>query len=115
MKEFLLKLFHQYPSVKFAVDLMSYGSEKYFQIDELVLLFLQLDQHLHAIEFIDQLVEEKHSNFDKEEAEKLQICSDILKKYSYLADEKVIRSSGENRILAFESIDLETCCIERRG
>jgi len=62
---------------------------KYFQIDEIVLLFLEFDQHFNAILFIDQLIEQNQSNSNKNECDKLRICSDILKKYSYLADEKV--------------------------
>lgn len=89
MKDLLIKLFNQYPSVKFAVDIINYASIKYFHADELVLLFLQLDQYLNAVQFVEQLMEEKGSNCEKKEAEKLQTCFDILKKYSYLMDEKV--------------------------
>lgn len=89
MKDFLIKLFNQYPSVKFAVDIINYASIKYFHADELVLLFLQLDQHLNAIQFVEQLMEEQNESSTKEEAEKLQTCFDILKKYSYLIDDKV--------------------------
>jgi hypothetical protein len=89
MKDLLTKLFNQYPSVKFAVDIINYGSIKYLQADELVLLFLQLDQHLNAIQFVEQLIQAKGTNCEKEEAEKLQTCFDILKKYSYLVDDKV--------------------------
>jgi len=89
MKDLLIKLFNQYPSVKFAVDIINYASTKYFNADELVLLFLQLDQHLNAIQFVEQLIQAKGTNCEKEEAEKLQTCFDILKKYSYLVDDKV--------------------------
>ena len=89
MKDFLTKLFNQYPSVKFAVDIINYIPIKYLQADELVLLFLQLDQHLNAIQFVEQLIQEKGANCEKEEAEKLQTCFDLLKKYSYLAVNKV--------------------------
>lgn len=88
-KDFLTKLFNQYSSVKFAVDIVNYASIKYLQADELVLLFLQLDQHLNAIHFVEQLIHEKGANCEREEADKLQTCFDILKKYSYLVDEKV--------------------------
>jgi hypothetical protein len=89
MKELLIKLFNQYPSIKFAVDIINYASRKYFHADELVLLFLQLDQHLNAIQFVEQLIQEKGTHYEKEEAEKLQTCFDILKKYSYLMEDKV--------------------------
>ena len=92
MKEFLIKLFNQYPSIRFAVDIVNYSSIKCLQADELVLFFLQLDQHINAIQFVEQLIEEKGSKCEKEEAEKLQTCFDLLKKYSYLVDEKVIQS-----------------------
>jgi len=88
MKDFLTKLFNQYPSVKFAVDIIKYASTKYLQADELVLFFLQLDQHLNAIQFVEQLMEEKQT-MSEAETEKLRRCFDILKKYSYLADDKV--------------------------
>ncbi|CAF3911057.1 unnamed protein product, partial [Rotaria sp. Silwood1] len=67
--------------------------KKYIQADELVLLFLQLDQHLNAIQFVEQLIQEKGTNCEKEEAEKLQTCFDLLKKYSYLASDKTSSSS----------------------
>jgi hypothetical protein len=89
MKDFLINLFNQYPSVKFAVDIINYLPKKYLQADELVLLFLQLDQHLNAIQFVEQLIQEKGADCEKEEAEKLQTCFDLLKKYSYLVDDKV--------------------------
>ncbi len=88
MKDFLTKLFNQYPSVKFAVDIIKYGSTRCLQADELVLFFLQLDQHLNAIQFVEQLMQEKQT-MSEAETEKLQRCFDILKKYSYLADDKV--------------------------
>ncbi len=88
-KDLLIKLFNQYPSVKFAIDITKYASIKYLHGDELVLLFLQLDQYLNAVQFVEQLIQEKGANYEKEEAEKLQTCFDILKKYSYLVDEKV--------------------------
>jgi hypothetical protein len=89
MKDLLTRLFNQYSSVKFAVDIMNYIKTKYFLADELVLLFLQLDQHVNAIQFVEQLIQEKGTNFEKEEAEKLHTCFDLLKKYSYLVDDKV--------------------------
>ncbi|CAF3689467.1 unnamed protein product [Rotaria sp. Silwood1] len=93
MQDLLIKLFNQYPSVKFAVDIVNYAPKKYIQADELVLLFLQLDQHLNAIQFVEQLIQEKGTNCEKEEAEKLQTCFDLLKKYSYLASDKTSSSS----------------------
>lgn len=98
MKDFLMKLFNQYPSVKFAVDMINYSSIQYFQADELVLAFLQLDQHLNAIQFIEQLIEERGKNCEKEEAEKLQTCFDLLKKYSYLVDDKVVPSTTDENL-----------------
>lgn len=95
MKDFLIKLFNQYSSIRFAVDIVNYSSIKYLQADELVLLFLQLDQHINAIQFVEQLLEEKGSHCEKEEAEKLQTCFDLLKKYSYLVDEKSIPSNPD--------------------
>jgi hypothetical protein len=89
MKDFLTRLFNEYPSIKFAVDIVSYPTKKYLQADELVLFFLQLDQHLNAIQFVEQLIQEKGPDCEKEEAEKLQTCFDLLKKYSYLVDDKV--------------------------
>ncbi|UJR30025.1 hypothetical protein I4U23_017570 [Adineta vaga] len=85
MKDVLIKLFNQHPSIKFGVDIVKHASTKYLQADELVLLFLQLDQHINAIQFVEQLMEEKDSTCECEK-EKLQRCFDILKKYSYLAD-----------------------------
>ena len=94
MKEFLMRLFNQYPTIRFAVDIVKYSSIKHLQADELVLLFLQLDQHIHAIQFVEQLIDEKGTNCDKGEADKLQTCFDLLKKYSYLVDEKVSQSAN---------------------
>lgn len=90
MREFITKLFNEYPSVQFAVDIINYAPTRYIQTDELVLLFLQLDQHLSAIQFVEQLIQEKGTTCEKQEAEKLQTCFDLLKKYSYLVDDKVI-------------------------
>lgn len=103
MKDFLMKLFNQYPSVKFAVDIINYSSIKYFQADELVLAFLQLDQHLNAIQFVEQLIEEKGNHCEKEEAEKLHTCFDLLKKYSYLVDDKVVPSNTDENVNPNES------------
>ena len=103
MKDFLSKLFNQYPSVKFAVDIINYSPIKYFQADELVLAFLQLDQHLNAIQFVEQLIEEKGHNCEKEEAEKLHTCFDLLKKYSYLVDDKVVPSNSDENVNPNES------------
>lgn len=89
MRDLLTQLFNEYPSVKFAVDIVNYPPEKYLQADEIVLLFLQLDQHVNAIQFVEQLIKEKGENCEKQEAEKLQTCFDLLKKYSYLAGDKV--------------------------
>lgn len=96
MKEFLTKLFHEYPSVKFAVDIIRTTSNQYFQADEIVLFFLQLDQHLNAIQFVEKLLEEKGSNCEKHEADKLKTCFDLLKKYSYLANESPSSSAHSN-------------------
>ncbi|CAF3312584.1 unnamed protein product [Rotaria socialis] len=98
LPDLLTKLFDQYPSVKFAVDIVNYTPEKYLQADELVLLFLQLDQHVNAIQFVEQLIQEKGKNCEKQEAEKLQTCFDLLKKYSYLADDKTSSSSSSSPI-----------------
>lgn len=89
MHDLLIKLFNEYPSVKFAVDIVNYAQIKYLPVDEIVLLFLQLDQHVNAIQFVEQLIQEKGNSYEKQEAEKLQTCFDLLKKYSYLADDKV--------------------------
>ena len=89
MKDLLTKLFNEYPCVKFAVDIINYTSMRYLQADELVLLFLQLDQHLNAIQFVEQLIQEKGANYEKQEIEKLQTCFDLLKKYSYLVNDEV--------------------------
>lgn len=121
MKDLLLKLFTHYPSVKFAVDLMTNPSMKCFQADELVLLFLEFDQHFNAILFIDQLIQLNQSNSNKDdEREKLQICSDILKKYSYLADEKVclffLNKKKAKFLVLLNLINLGICSsIKRRG
>ncbi|CAF1013438.1 unnamed protein product [Rotaria sordida] len=96
MQDLLTKLFNQYPSIKFAVDIVNYAPKKYLQADELVLLFLQLDQHVNAIQFVEQLIQEKGTNCEKEEAEKLQTCFDLLKKYSYLAYDKASSSATED-------------------
>ncbi|CAF1348353.1 unnamed protein product [Adineta ricciae] len=87
MKDTLTELFHQHPSIKFAIDIVKNASMTYLQGDELVLLFLQLDQHFNAIQFVEQLMQEKEVVCEIEK-EKLQRCFDILKKYSYLAEDK---------------------------
>ena len=89
MKDLLSQLFHRFPSVKFAVDLMNYIPVKHFQADELVLFFLHLDQHRNAIQFVEQLMHSEGAQSGKEEANKLQTCFDLLRKYSYLVDDKV--------------------------
>jgi hypothetical protein len=83
MKYLLIKLFNQYPSVKFAVDINNYIPLKHFQADELVLLFLRIDQHVNAIQLVEQLIQDKGANCKKEEIDKLQTCLDLLNKYSY--------------------------------
>ena len=88
-KDNLTKLFHEYPSVTFAVNIIKYSSNKYFQADELVLFFLQLDQHMNAMEFVEILLKDNEMNSEKEQAEKLKTCFDLLKKYSYLANNHV--------------------------
>ncbi|CAF0760088.1 unnamed protein product [Adineta steineri] len=87
IKDTIIQLFNQYPSVKFAVDIVKTAPNGYLQADEIVLLFLQLDQHLNAMQFVEQLMQEKDT-MCKTETDKLQTCFDILKKYSHLADNK---------------------------
>ncbi|CAF1130451.1 unnamed protein product [Adineta ricciae] len=87
MKDTLTELFHQHPSIKFAIDIVKNAPMTYLQGDELVLLFLQLDQHFNAIQFVEQLMQEKEVVCEIEK-EKLQRCFDILQKYSYLAEDK---------------------------
>ena len=89
MKDLLSQLFHRCPSVKFALDLMNYFPVKHFQADELVLFFLQLDQHLNAIQFVEQLMQREGTRSGEDEANKLQTSFDLLRKYSYLVDGKV--------------------------
>lgn len=50
-----------------------------------------MDQHFNGIQFVERLIEDKGPTCEKEEAEKLKTCFDLLKKYSYLVDDKANR------------------------
>jgi hypothetical protein len=97
MKELLVTLFHRHPSVNFAVDIVTHASNRYVQVDELVLLFLELDQHAEAVEFVERLMNDRAARCHTEDAVKLKLSYDLLKKYSYLADEQVKSLTGASR------------------
>ncbi|CAF1121622.1 unnamed protein product [Didymodactylos carnosus] len=107
--EQILKLFNLYPSVKFAVDMMNMKSNM-FNAEELVLLFIQTDKHWNAIKFLQALIEQqKHiiqtetnkENHTKNEEYlvKLKKSFEMLKKWSYLADDNESKSNeiGEDK------------------
>lgn len=97
-KESLTKLFNLNPSVDFALNIMKSSSTKYFQADEIVLLFLQVDQHLNGIRFVEELMNEPEFSSEKEQIDKLKTSFDLLKKYSFLVEEKVRPEEKENPI-----------------
>lgn len=100
VKDVLIKLFQQYPSVRFGVDIVKNASTTHIQADELVLLFLQLDQHLSAVQLVEHLLHNNETTCEMEK-QKLHRCFDILKKYAYLADDKVSTSSPSPLFVGF--------------